>query len=114
MDPDEAILTARAVIEQNLENEDLTPALVANKIGVSVRTPHRLFSASDYSVMSLIRQLRMERARIDLLSSDSTNGVSYAAAKWHFSDASHFIRNFKQTYGLTPRSYVQENQNVVR
>lgn len=112
VDPDEVVLTARAVIEENLENEDLTPTLVANKLGISVRTLHRLFSASDCSVMSLIRQLRMERARIDLLSSDSTNGVSNAAAKWHFSDASHFIRNFKQTYGLTPRSYVQENQNT--
>ncbi|MEW1569489.1 helix-turn-helix domain-containing protein [Streptomyces sp. NPDC093509] len=111
IDPDESILTARAIIEQNLENGDLTPALVANELGVSVRTLHRLFSASDHSVMSLIRQLRMERARVDLLSTGSVNGISCAAAKWHFSDASHFIRNFKQIYGITPRSYVQENSN---
>ncbi|WP_433453909.1 helix-turn-helix domain-containing protein [Streptomyces sp. CA-142005] len=111
---EDAVLVARSVIEQNLESKDLTPAFVAGKLGISVRALHRAFSASECSVMSLIRQLRMEKARSDLLSSDPATCVSLTAAKWHFSDASHFIRSFKQTYGLTPKSFVQEHATIKR
>ncbi|GGN13727.1 AraC family transcriptional regulator [Streptomyces fuscichromogenes] len=108
------ILTAKKVIEKNLEREDLSPALVAGRLGISVRTLHRAFSAGDQSVMSLIRQLRMEGARRDLLSSDETDVISRAAAKWHFSDASHFIRNFKSVHGVTPRAYMAERSEAAK
>ncbi|MFF4211481.1 hypothetical protein ACFYZE_19410 [Streptomyces sp. NPDC001796] len=37
--------------------------------------------------------------------------VSEIAARRHFSDASHFIRNFKSTYGATPAAYLRAYGN---
>ncbi|NUP47667.1 MAG: helix-turn-helix domain-containing protein [Catenulispora sp.] len=109
LDAEGTILAARGVIEQHLQDEDLSPALIAHRLGISVRTLHRSFSCGDQSVMSLIRQLRIEKARADLLSRRSEAAVSQVAAKWHFSDASHFIRIFKARYGVTPGVYVHDH-----
>lgn len=111
LDAEGTMLAARGVIERHLQDEDLSPALIAHQLGISVRTLHRSFSFSDHSVMSLIRQLRIEGARADLLSGRSATAVSQIAAKWHFSDASHFIRNFKARYGVTPGAYVHEHED---
>lgn len=108
-EPGSTMSTAKIVIEKYLESEELSPTMVAGKLGISVRTLHRAFSRADCSVMSLIRRLRMERARKDLLSSDAADAVSRAAARWHFSDSSHFIRNFKSIHGITPKAYIREH-----
>jgi AraC family transcriptional activator of tynA and feaB len=109
LDAEGTMMAARGVIERHLQDEDLSPALIAHRLGISVRTLHRSFSYGDQSVMSLIRQLRIERARADLLSGESESVVSQIAAKWHFSDASHFIRIFKARYGVTPGVYVHDH-----
>lgn len=112
LDAEGTMTAARAVIERHLQDENLSPTLIAQRLGISVRTLHRSFSDGDHSVMSLIRQLRIEAARTDLLSGQSAAAVSQVAAKWQFSDASHFIRSFKARYGVAPGVYVQENGKV--
>jgi AraC-like DNA-binding protein len=112
LDAEGTMLAAQGVIERHLQDEDLSPALIAQRLGISVRTLHRSFSCGDHSVMSLIRQLRIEGARADLLSDRSAAAVSQVAAKWHFSDASHFIRSFKAWYGVTPGVYVHEHEDA--
>ncbi|MFF1956989.1 helix-turn-helix domain-containing protein [Streptomyces sp. NPDC058220] len=32
--------------------------------------------------------------------------VSEIAARWHFADASHFVRSFKKRHGVTPSACV--------
>ncbi|WP_371800402.1 helix-turn-helix domain-containing protein (plasmid) [Streptomyces sp. NBC_01707] len=102
------LAVAQDFIDNNLECPELSPALIANAISVSVRTLHRAFSNAGSSAMGYVRMRRLQGARNDLLSSDPTEKISSIAAKWRFSDASHFIRQFKEVYGVTPSSYVRE------
>jgi AraC family transcriptional regulator, positive regulator of tynA and feaB len=52
------------------------------------------------------RRRRLERARDELLVPGHIYTVSDVAARWQFSDASHFIRSFRHRYGETPRRFV--------
>ncbi|WP_329550485.1 helix-turn-helix domain-containing protein [Streptomyces sp. NBC_00696] len=99
--------SAKDAIERNIGNADLSPSIVADLIGVSPRTLHRAFSASDDTVMAFIRRTRLRRAHDDLVSPGRGLGVTEIATRWHFSDASHFIRHFKSVYGATPRAYLR-------
>ncbi|MEV8559094.1 helix-turn-helix domain-containing protein [Streptomyces sp. NPDC051917] len=76
--PQTALQVARNVIEKNLERGDLSPAVIG-----------------------------LQRAHGDLIKLGSAAKVSEIAARWHFSDASHFIRNFKSTYGVSPAAYLR-------
>jgi len=96
-------LAARRLVESQLPTGDLSPALVAKGVGVSVRTLHRAFAGSGESLTSYARRRRLERARDDLLFLDGgRRTVTEIAARWHFADASHFSRSFKSHFGLLP------------
>ncbi|WP_433453908.1 helix-turn-helix transcriptional regulator [Streptomyces sp. CA-142005] len=101
------VVVAQRFIDDNLESFDLNPASVAKAISVSLRTLHRSFSSAGMSVMGYVRMRRIQEARKDLLEYGSSISVSELAAKWRFSDASHFIRHFKQVYGASPVSYAR-------
>ncbi|MEU1621818.1 helix-turn-helix domain-containing protein [Streptomyces sp. NPDC008238] len=110
--PQAVVVAARNVIEQNLESGELSPPMVARSVGVSLRTLHRCFSASNDSVMSFARRRRLQKAHDELLDRGSTTGMSEVAARWHFSDASHFIRHFKSVYGATPAAYLRSHRKA--
>ncbi|TDD46016.1 AraC family transcriptional regulator [Nonomuraea terrae] len=40
----------------------------------------------------------------------SRPAVSELAARWHFTDGSHFTRTFKQRYGETPTQYARRTR----
>ncbi|AWW35891.1 helix-turn-helix domain-containing protein [Streptomyces cadmiisoli] len=108
------VRAAKDAIETNLDKRDLSPAMVARLLGVSLRTLHRSFAASDDSIMSFARRRRLEEAHDDLIRSGATTGISEIAARWHFSDASHFIRHFKSVYGTTPAAYLRNHSTRSR
>lgn len=69
---------------------DLTPAVIAQELHVSVRTLHRAFAAEEKSVMGCVRERRLARVKTELATTSWT--VSELAARWHFSSESHLIR----------------------
>ncbi|MCW8103634.1 helix-turn-helix domain-containing protein [Streptomyces tauricus] len=99
---------AKALIERRVEDPDISPIFIAQTLDVSLRTLHRSFSTSGHSVMSFVRRCRLQRAHEDLIDSGEADKVSEIAARWFFSDASHFIRNFKSIYGETPAAYLRD------
>ncbi|MFJ6905067.1 helix-turn-helix transcriptional regulator [Streptomyces griseoluteus] len=101
------LLAAKNVVVRNLDRHDLSPAMVAKMVGVSLRTLHRSFSEPDESLMSFVRRQRLQRAHGELVNLGRQASVSEIAARWHFADASHFIRNFKSLYGTTPAAYLR-------
>jgi AraC-like DNA-binding protein len=96
---------ARLFIDAHLTDPELSPAMVASNLHISVRTLHRAFSDVDDSVMAYVRRQRLRGAKAAL----AVPGVRVVevAARWQFSNSSHFIRNFKAAYGVSPASYAK-------
>ncbi|WP_216897095.1 helix-turn-helix domain-containing protein [Nocardia alni] len=113
IDADEPLLApaliqaARDVVESLLTHPDLSPPVVARELNVSVRTLHRAFAGTPESVTGYIRRRRLERARLELAAHDS---VSEIAARWQFTDSSHFARAFRNRYGQTPTQFARSIQ----
>ncbi|MER7983931.1 helix-turn-helix domain-containing protein [Streptomyces sp. NPDC095817] len=105
-----AVAAAKKVIMDNLSNYDLSPQMVAQSVGVSLRTLHRSFALNDESVMSFARRMRLQKAHEDLTKAGATASVSEISARWYFADASHFIRHFKAVYGETPAAYLRNRK----
>ncbi|MEU2426497.1 helix-turn-helix domain-containing protein [Streptomyces sp. NPDC007851] len=93
-------------IAEHLDDPNLAPAVIAQGVHLSVRSLHRAFEDADDSVMVYVRRQRLRRARIDLMAPGER--VADVAARWRFSDTSHFIRHFKAAYGITPAAFIKE------
>ncbi|GGN38792.1 helix-turn-helix transcriptional regulator [Streptomyces fuscichromogenes] len=104
------VAAARNVIERHLDSHDLSPRMVAQHIGVSLRTLHRSFSVSGESMMTFARRRRLQQAHDELVGTETLKDISALAARWHFSDSSHFIRHFKAYYGSTPGAYLRNRR----
>ena len=81
--------------------------MLARELNVSVRTLQRAFTTVGETVISYIRQRRLEEARLALTAPSGRVSVSELAAHWQFADSSHFIRTFKKQYGRTPTEYAR-------
>ncbi|MFJ5221174.1 helix-turn-helix transcriptional regulator [Streptomyces sp. NPDC088354] len=102
---------ARNVIERNIAKNELSAPMIARSIGVSLRTLHRAFSETGEPVMAFARHRRLQKARDELVANGNTTSIAAIALRWNFSDASHFIRQFKSYYGVTPRSYLKNHKD---
>jgi AraC-like DNA-binding protein len=98
---------AKDLADRRLADPDLSPAMLARQLNVSVRTLQRAFTTAGESVTGYIRQRRLEEARLALTSPAGRLSVSDLAAHWQFADSSHFIRAFKKHYGRTPTDYAR-------
>ncbi|MHC3469556.1 helix-turn-helix domain-containing protein [Streptomyces sp. 7R007] len=98
---------ARDLADARLTDAELSPATVAAHLHVSVRTLQRAFEALEESFSGYIRRRRLEEAAAAITAPASRLSVSEAAALWHFTDSSHFIRAFKKQYGTTPAQFAR-------
>ncbi|MFG2847140.1 helix-turn-helix domain-containing protein [Kitasatospora sp. NPDC048296] len=98
---------ARDLADARLTDPELSPALLARELSVSVRTLHRAFAGAEETVAGYIRRRRLEHARTALLSTTGRPSISGLAAYWQFADSSHFSRAFKRHYGQTPAEFAR-------
>jgi AraC-like DNA-binding protein len=97
------LLRIRAFIDERLGDPELRPTTVAQAHHISLRYLHRLFETQDTTVAEWIRHRRLERCRRDLLDpAQSTRPVAAIGAHWGITNAAHFNRVFRATYGITP------------
>jgi len=95
---------ARALIERDCANSDLTPDGVAIALGCSRASLYRAFFQYGESVAAIIWATRLEHAWRMLASSHHLGlRVSEVAVRCGFLDQATFNRMFKRRYGLTPR-----------
>ncbi|MEU6442091.1 helix-turn-helix domain-containing protein [Streptomyces sp. NPDC047046] len=98
---------AKDLADRRLAHPELSPAMLARELNVSVRTLHRAFAAVGEQVTTYIRHRRLHEARLALTARSGRPNVSELAAHWQFADGSHFTRAFKKRYGQTPTEYAR-------
>jgi AraC-like DNA-binding protein len=99
-------MRARQYIAGHFADSELSPAAVADALGVSLRYLQMLFHGEGTSPFRLIQEQRLERAA-HLLTDPRHAGrtITDIAFAVGFKDASHFTRAFKNRYGVGPRDY---------
>jgi AraC-like DNA-binding protein len=95
-------------IEARLADPGLSPPGIAAAHHISVRQLHKLFEDQPLTIAALIRRRRLERCRAELTGGGRT--VSAVAARWGFSDPTHFSKLFKTTYGYNARALITSNR----
>jgi AraC family transcriptional activator of tynA and feaB len=94
---------ARQHLRERLDQPGLVAEAVAQALGISVRTLHRSFAAEQSSFAFALRRLRLEQARHLLAQPRLANlTVGELGRRAGFADASHFVREFQQAFGITP------------
>lgn len=100
---DQRIELITDLMRSNL-NRKLSPDNLAAMVGLSPSRLHYLFKTElGTSPARYIRSLRLERAK-NLLNSTHTS-VKQVMIEVGVTDRSHFEREFKRLYGLTPSQY---------
>ncbi|MFB6713101.1 helix-turn-helix domain-containing protein [Streptomyces sp. NPDC056358] len=94
-------ITASA--QARLQDPGLSPQNIADQHGISLRYLHRLFQLQGTTVNAWVRTRRLESAREELAAADATHrSIAAVAARWGFTNPSHFSRTFRETYGMSP------------
>lgn len=92
-------------VEQNLDDEDLSPERVAAAQNVSVRYINKQFEREGTSVARWIRMRRLESCRMDLENpNNAARSISDIAYSHGFGNISSFNRAFRSRFGLSPRT----------
>lgn len=90
-------------IDENLDRDELSPAVLARQFAMSVRQLYRLTSTAGCTPSGLIWSRRLERARQLLNEGRSEARVLDVALSCGFKDGAHFSRAFRRAYGRSPR-----------
>jgi AraC family transcriptional regulator, positive regulator of tynA and feaB len=90
-------------VERSLADPELSPAIVADRIGVSVRYLHRLFEERGQSFGRHLLARRLERCRA-ALTDPAFLDLSVGEIGWRngFADPSYLSRVYRRRYGVSP------------
>ena len=98
------------IIHENLSNPELSPLFIADKLHISDRVLYRrLGKSQQFKPQRLIKDTRMKRATDLLTNTNMTiEEVMYSIG---YSNRSTFFKNFKETFGVTPKEYRSNPNN---
>ncbi|MDN5625310.1 MAG: transcriptional regulator FeaR [Acinetobacter sp.] len=97
----------RFIIE-HLTHPNLSPKMIAEHLGVSIRHLYRPFEEQQQSIHGYIQQKRLEKIAFELKDQKNQNAsITEIAGRWGFSDSSHFSKIFKKYYRVAPKQYRQ-------
>jgi len=100
------LLRAERFIADHLSDPQLDAEAVARHLSMSVRNLNRVFEPHKCSITQWIWHERLAMAHRQLLDpAHARRSVSDIALGCGFSTQSHFAREFKQRYGLTPSQH---------
>ncbi|ARQ14448.1 AraC family transcriptional regulator protein (plasmid) [Rhizobium etli] len=93
-------------IDINLERPDLTVAMIARRMGCSVRYVYRAFKVECLTPSDYIWDLRVQKAAAQLREAGGYAGeISGIAFALGFSSSAHFSRAFRHRYGVSPSQW---------
>lgn len=93
---------AEQFIRETLKNPDLSPQMVADVCGISLRYLQQLFSEAGESINGYIRDRRLIRCSEDLRAGGHGGTVAEIAYRWGFADQSQFSKHYRAKFGCTP------------
>ncbi|MDZ4129015.1 MAG: AraC family transcriptional regulator [Hydrogenophaga sp.] len=100
------LLKAEQFIAEHIADPLLDAKVVAKHVAMSVRHLNRVFEVHQCSVTQWIWRERLEMAHRQLVDPAlMTRSISEIALGCGFSTQSHFAREFKSHYGLTPSQH---------
>src|SRR5690606_10928541 len=106
------IIQVRQMIEEQLNNPELTVELLAKNLGISSRYLRGLFASSEKLSHYILRR-RLEESANQLGNALHQNvSITSIAFQCGFNNAAHFSRAFKKHFALTPREYRRLNLHV--
>jgi AraC-like DNA-binding protein len=92
-----------AFCRQHLHDAELSPQLVADRFGISVRTLHSRFKQIGHSFSRWVLDNRLEACRVALSDQNQRAlNISEIAYRWGFNDLSHFNKTFRTRFDMTP------------
>ena len=89
-------------IRANLADSSLSPQIVANGCGISVRYLHQLFAIQASTVCGWIRCQRLLMCDETLSDPACRKSISEIAYRWGFGDQAQFSRHYRKQFGRTP------------
>lgn len=96
----------RATIETRLGEPELSPRVLADEHGISLRYLHKLFQERGATVGGWIRRRRLEACRAELARpAEGGRTIAVVAARWGFVSPTHFSHAFRKAYGMSPAQY---------
>ncbi|RMC32023.1 helix-turn-helix domain-containing protein [Paracoccus alkanivorans] len=105
---------AETFIRDHLKDPDLSPGMVAEGCGISLRYLQRLFHESDQSIQGYIRERRLSRCNEELRSLQSSRTISDIAYDWGFTDQAQFSKYYRARFGRTASETRREAMTAPR
>ena len=93
---------AEHFIGAHLRDVSLSPQMIAEGCGISLRYLHQLFEAEGTTVCAHIRNQRLLMCETALKDPHCRKAISEIAYDWGFGDQAQFSRNFRARFGCTP------------
>ena len=92
-------------LRRNFANPTLTPAMMAEDLGISVRYAHKLMGMTGRSFRQELIALRLDAARGAFAANlRPRQTIADIAISVGFNDLSQFNRHFRTAFGMTPRA----------
>jgi AraC-like DNA-binding protein len=92
-------------LRRNFANPSLTPAMMAEELGISVRYAHKLMGMTGRSFRQELIAQRLDAARAAFAANlKPRQTIADIAISVGFNDLSQFNRHFRTAFGMTPRS----------
>ena len=98
------LLQARRLIARHLQNSDLSPSMVADELGVSVRHLHMLFETAAKSFSHTVTDERLKRSR-RLMREAPERMIADIATACGFESLATYYRVFNAAYGMAPGDF---------
>lgn len=95
-------------ILNNLHDYTLSPTVISENAGISIRYLHMLFEQENTTVTNWIKKCRLHRCKDEVCAAQNRGKtITEIAFNWGFNDISHFSKVFKKEFGHSPRSYAK-------
>lgn len=96
------LLRCEHFIRTRLEDMRLTPQMIADGCGISLRYLHQIFEGEGLTVCAYIRNRRLAMCDALLRDPGCRKSISEIAYQWGFADQAQFSRNYRGRFGCTP------------